>query len=77
MDSILQPPSVSDFNAALQIANQLGGVHPVALAGRMLGMSPEERQAGVPAWAWVAVAFVGGAAVAWWAGPKLERWIRR
>lgn len=33
---------------------------PVALAGRLLGMSGAEARAGAPPWAWAAGAFVAG-----------------
>jgi hypothetical protein len=35
--------------------------HPLALAGRLIGMSGEEARAGAPAWAWTVAAFVVGA----------------
>lgn len=46
---------------------------PLRLAGRLAGLGSAELDAGVPTWAWAAVAFGAGAAVALLYGEPLRR----
>lgn len=52
--------SPADVIKIVQTARQLEA-NPLSLAGRFFGLSGDEARAGVPPWAWCALAFGAGA----------------
>lgn len=50
--------SPSDLQSAVGAMRQLG--NPAKLVGRLAGLGDAEWRAGVPAWAWIALAFGAG-----------------
>lgn len=50
--------------------------HPVRLVGRLAGLGSSELDAGVPTWAWIAVAFGTGAFVTYFYSERLSDKIR-
>lgn len=55
--------SLGDLERAWGAMSQIDA-SPARLAGRLAGLGTAELDAGIPTWAWVAVAFGAGAAVA-------------
>ena len=47
--------------------------NPLRLAGRLAGLGSSELEAGVPTWAWVAIAFGAGAAASLAYSDRLRR----
>jgi hypothetical protein len=64
--------SLSDVTSVMEVAKKVDP-NPVSLAGRMVGFSSEEQQAGVPTWAWVALGLGAGAVVALVVAPRVRR----
>ena len=50
--------------------------HPVRLVGRLAGLGSSELEAGVPTWAWIAVAFGTGVFVTYMYGNQLRAKLR-
>jgi hypothetical protein len=63
--------SPEDIFRAVDVARKIDA-NPVALAGKLLGLSSAEQRAGVPVWAWVAVALGTGVYVGVQYGPKIR-----
>ena len=68
--------SLTDLGTLADVAQKVD-VNPLALAGRFLGLSKEEQQAGIPAWSWCTVAFVAGIVVAVKYGPAVADKLRK
>ncbi len=69
--------SLADVTALSEVAAKVDP-NPISLAGRVIGLSPEEQQAGVPVWAWVTLGVSGGGvlgalAYSRWAGGDFLR----
>lgn len=69
--------SLADVTALSEVAAKVDP-NPISLAGRVLGLSPEEQEAGVPTWAWVTVGVMAGGvlgalAYSRWAGRDFLR----
>jgi hypothetical protein len=62
--------SPSDLGKIYRAASAIG--NPIAIAGRFAGLGEAEQRAGVPAWAWIAVALGIGVVVGMQYGPKLK-----
>lgn len=56
--------SLSDLQT-LHVAAQKVDANPMRLVGRLAGLSGDEQSAGIPTWAWCAVALGGGILVGW------------
>ncbi len=63
--------SLGDVQKAWAGAKKLDA-HPVRLAGRLAGLGSDELEAGVPTWAWIAVAFGTGAFVTYMYGGRIS-----
>jgi len=62
--------SPSDLGKLYQAASAIG--NPIAIAGRVAGLGQDEQRAGIPAWAWIAVALGAGLVIGIQYGPKLK-----
>lgn len=67
--------SITDLGTIADVAQQVES-NPVALAGRLIGLSGDEQKAGIPMWAWCTGAFVLGVAVTVKYGPALRDKLR-
>lgn len=67
--------SLGDVQAVWAGAKKLDA-HPVRLVGRLAGLGSSELDAGVPTWAWIAVAFGTGAFVTYMYGDQISRKVR-
>lgn len=67
--------SPNDVQKVWRAAQAIG--NPLSLAGRFAGLGEVEQQAGVPAWSWVALAFLVGGVVGMQVGPRLHDFLRR
>lgn len=67
--------SPQDLQTLWKAASGIG--NPLSVAQRFAGLGQSEQRAGVPAWAWVAVAFGVGAVVGVQFGPKINDFLRR
>lgn len=65
----------SDVLDAIGVVQQIDP-HPVRLAGKVLGFSDAEQQAGIPAWAWMAVALGAGVALGVKFAPQIREALR-
>jgi hypothetical protein len=63
--------SLTDLGTVADVAQQVEA-NPFMLAGRLIGLSGDEQKAGVPMWAWVSLAFVGGAVATLKYGPQIR-----
>jgi hypothetical protein len=61
---------LSDVQKAWEGAKRIDA-NPLRLAGRLAGLGSSELEAGVPTWAWVAVAFGTGALLTALYGDKV------
>jgi len=64
----------NDIAKAWQAAQTIGS--PGALVKRLAGLGQDEQRAGVPTWAWVALAFGVGAAVGIATRPRVADFLR-
>jgi hypothetical protein len=64
--------SPSDVIRVAELAKQIEA-NPFSLAGRLIGLGTEEQRAGVPAWAWTAVALGLGFWLGMRYGPKVTK----
>ena len=64
--------TLADLGVIADVAQQLDS-DPVTLLGRIVGLSPNETRAGVPVWAWVAIACGAGIYVGWRYGDDLPQ----
>jgi len=69
MDFVVQP---ADLEKVASAAQRIDG-NPVRIAGRMAGLGSDELNSGVPAWAWVLLAFGVGVGATIVFGPKVRR----
>lgn len=67
--------SLTDLGTVAEVARQVEA-NPVSLAGRLLGLSSDEQQAGIPTWAWVTLAFAAGGYVAFRYGDEIKAKLR-
>lgn len=67
--------SPSDVIRVVDTARKLEA-NPLHLAGRFLGLGQAEQRAGIPTWAWMALAFGAGAAVVYQLGKRRGSTIR-
>jgi hypothetical protein len=51
--------SLADVSALSEVAAKVDP-NPISLAGRVIGLTPEEQEAGVPVWAWVSLGVLTG-----------------
>lgn len=66
---------LSDVQKAWAGAKRLDA-NPLRLVGRLAGLGSTELEAGVPTWAWVAVAFGTGAFVTWMYSDQIAKKVR-
>ena len=66
--------SPQDLQKVWAAAQAIG--NPIALIQRAAGLGETEQRAGVPVWAWVAVAFGAGAVIGVQFGPKVRDFLR-
>jgi hypothetical protein len=72
MDFVTSP---SDVMQVVEAARRFEA-NPMALAGRIIGLGRDDQEAGVPPWAWCAVAFAAGAWAMWKFSPKARSFVR-
>lgn len=66
--------SPQDVEKVWRAAQAIG--NPLGLVQRFAGLGEAEQQAGIPTWAWIALAFGAGAVVGATFRPKVEDFLR-
>jgi hypothetical protein len=72
MDFVVSPSDLERTLASVRGVEP----NPFKVAARLAGLGDAEVKAGVPAWAWVAVALAGGVALGFYYGPRVSKKLR-